>query len=52
MLEKTENAFPKVTTGKDIKRGDHEFLFAEKKKVAVNGFKSDQLYCCSVLLTE
>lgn len=33
MLEKTENAFPKVTKGKDIKRGDHEFLFAEKKRL-------------------
>ena len=33
MLEKTENAFPKVTTSKDIKRGDHEFLFAEKKRL-------------------
>lgn len=35
----------------NIKRGDHKF-FSSRKWIAVNGWISGQLHCCSITLKE
>lgn len=39
-----------IIATKNMKIGDHAFLFSERKKVVVNGLITDQLKCCSIML--